>query len=502
MALLRLIAPCLLLGLPAAQDQPRFGVEVGTPSEATRVAHGLDRLLPAVEVTRVFPDTVAAQRGLRTGDLLLSLEGALIDSPNRFADLIAATAPGRLVRVVISRHAVLCRTDQDGNRRLGTRSVDAEPFGQWEHQAGGNAAQQGALIAGVLAPTAAREAGLRVGDLILQVAGNAIRSHADLVAAIGQLTDGQRGAIRFERALRLPTAAAGAFSSAVPADMSHALLGLIPGPIDLEKEHHGELLGVERALLVHGVCDDSPAAAAGLRVWDLLVAFDGDDAPLASAGDLLHRIRQLPAGRAVPIVVYRAVRAPAGGSGAERGKALGLRATWDRAEGGLTIGAVEPGSIAASVGLRAGLAVVRVQGESVRSPDDWPEYLDHVQPGEWLWIGLRLDLLWLPVTVDPRPAVDVTLSAAELAAGETLTASYICRNLPAGETTLALQVERDGVPVAAPVTSRTVLAGDEASRSFSLPIPTGASPGSYALCVTLGEGARAWTGKSTFTVRR
>lgn len=61
--------------------------------------------------------------------------------------------------------------------------------------------------------------------------------------------------------------------------------------------------GADGGLLVTGVADEAPAAAAGLLVGDVIVAFDGTS--VQDADDLLTLLRGDRVGRAVPLTVVR-----------------------------------------------------------------------------------------------------------------------------------------------------------------------------------------------------
>ena len=65
----------------------------------------------------------------------------------------------------------------------------------------------------------------------------------------------------------------------------------------------GESQGGEAAMLIVGVTPDSPAAAAGLLVGDLLLRFDGQ--PVKSAEDLLELLVVERVGRTVPVDIQR-----------------------------------------------------------------------------------------------------------------------------------------------------------------------------------------------------
>ena len=80
--------------------------------------------------------------------------------------------------------------------------------------------------------------------------------------------------------------------------------------------------GRDGGLLVTGVADDTPAAAAGLLVGDVIVAFDG--VTVAEPDDLLTLLRGDRVGRAVPLAVMRGGQATDVGHGRRASRAAKL----------------------------------------------------------------------------------------------------------------------------------------------------------------------------------
>lgn len=79
-------------------------------------------------------------------------------------------------------------------------------------------------------------------------------------------------------------------------------LGVTTAPVSLSERQRGGA-GQAHGLLVTGLVEDGPAAAAGLFVGDVIVAFDA--APLQDPEELLVRLRGDRVGRAVPVQVVR-----------------------------------------------------------------------------------------------------------------------------------------------------------------------------------------------------
>jgi len=157
-----------------------------------------------------------------------------------------------------------------------------------------------------------------------------------------------------------------------------------------------------KGALVASLVPDSPAARAGVRQGDVILAINGKE--IADAHDLTRRVASLPAGKAAAFAILRdgaretvAVTigakkdtvvagnegAPEGGPAnfAATGKAMGLGLTalspdvrraynLDESVQGVVVTKVDPDSDAAEQGLQPGDVVVKVHNKAVHSPQD------------------------------------------------------------------------------------------------------------------------------------
>jgi serine protease Do len=157
-----------------------------------------------------------------------------------------------------------------------------------------------------------------------------------------------------------------------------------------------------KGAMVVSVVPDSPAARAGVRQGDVIVAINGKD--VADAHDVTRRVASLQAGKSAAFTILRDGRRdtvgvtiaakrdaqvaanadPQGGgpaSVAPTGKAMGLgltaltpevRRAYNVEEGvqGVLITQVDPESNAAEEGLQAGDVVVSIGNKAVHSPQD------------------------------------------------------------------------------------------------------------------------------------
>jgi serine protease Do len=146
------------------------------------VAHGV--LLADVQA-----GSPAARAGLRRGDVVMKVDGAAVDSSGQFRNAIASAGANRKVTLEIYRDgklqslaASLGEMPQDQARasgpelpeRPGQKSPDGIGVGELTPEARRafgipDALQKGVVVTGVLPGTPAARAGLRRGDVLLEV---------------------------------------------------------------------------------------------------------------------------------------------------------------------------------------------------------------------------------------------------------------------------------------------------------------------------------------------
>jgi Do/DeqQ family serine protease len=259
------------------------------------------------------------------------------------------------------------------------------------------------------------------------VAGYAIENFIQTDAVInpgnsgGPLLDMNGRVIGITTAIASPTGFFLGYGFAVPSNLVQGVVEDIVEYGEVRRGHLGvnvttvspedaEYFGLDevRGVLVQGVEEGSPAAEAGIRQGDILLAIDGE--PLESAGDLQQEVAERSPGDDVVLEVLREREArevrvgleemdldvaatPAEPDDDDAVRRLGMmlgpltpevrsQLELERDVRGAVVLEVLPYGAAARRGIAPGAVVLEVGGERVQSPDDVAERLDDVASGE------------------------------------------------------------------------------------------------------------------------
>jgi len=185
----RLIAALLLVTVAApavaAERYGWLGVRIRdlseTEAEDLAVKLGV-REGYGVVVAEILKETPAEASGLRAGDLVVSIDGRPLVETRTLQRLVGATPAGQELRLVVLREG----QRRELRIRVGAMPPDvvaervAAEFGFVVRDASAEEAPSGAVrpavVAGVLERSAADHAGLRVGDRVVGVNGEAVGS--------------------------------------------------------------------------------------------------------------------------------------------------------------------------------------------------------------------------------------------------------------------------------------------------------------------------------------
>jgi regulator of sigma E protease len=225
----------------------------------------------------VEPGSPAAEAGIRPGDRVLALDGEPVAFWDDFERAVRER-PGATLALSLARgderlEQKIHVDERDGVDMLGKKS-DVGWLGLQHHR-------QNATLGILSQSSPAAAAGLRSGDRVVSVAGAPVEDWAGFVHAYAAAPAG-------EVALRVARGEPDASREedvTVPALGDAQALGVIPAVV-----------------LVDAVSDGMPAAAAGIRKGDLLVAVDG--APVGSFATFRETVLA-SAGRPLRVTIAR-----------------------------------------------------------------------------------------------------------------------------------------------------------------------------------------------------
>lgn len=185
-----------------------------------------------VRIDEVEKDSAAEKAGVRTGDIVVEFDGERVRSARQLTRLVQETPAGRSVKMTVARDSdrqTLEITPERRealawNGRMGPeieREIERgiEPFLNFRFEglpslgARGRlgvqvenlsdqlaeyfgASDGGVLVVGVTADSPAARAGLKAGDVITKVNGEAVKGPGDLIEALGDVKDD--GAVALE----------------------------------------------------------------------------------------------------------------------------------------------------------------------------------------------------------------------------------------------------------------------------------------------------------------
>jgi serine protease Do len=176
----------------------RLGVRVSPVGEDEAEALALPSAEGAI-VRQVEEASPAERAALRPGDVIVEYDGRPVRSPDDLVAMVSATRPGARVSMTVLRDgrrqsvsatieelqgAQTPDASQDATLGFGLTLADLTPA--LAERLGVRGAARGAVIDDVEPGSPAEEAGLQVGDVILQVNRRAVRDAAEATAAIRQ----------------------------------------------------------------------------------------------------------------------------------------------------------------------------------------------------------------------------------------------------------------------------------------------------------------------------
>ncbi|MBM4377148.1 MAG: trypsin-like peptidase domain-containing protein [Deltaproteobacteria bacterium] len=182
-------------------ERGKLGLTFQPVTPELAAALGMDRSRGAI-VNEVMKDSAAARAGVQSGDVIVEVGGVGIERSEELARNVARHAPGSIVELKVLRQgkpftvrATLDRLDegepQERSPRPGTPDRTNRLFGLEVDEAPGG----GARVVGLSKPID----GLMDGDVIVEVAGKAIGSTADLKRELEARRAGERVLVKVRR---------------------------------------------------------------------------------------------------------------------------------------------------------------------------------------------------------------------------------------------------------------------------------------------------------------
>jgi serine protease Do len=157
-----------------------------------------------VLVSEVTPDSPAARAGLKSGDIVLEVDGRTVDSPGDVARAVGLAAPGRKTKLTLWRDTAKTTVDvvlgeAPGERLASRLGFEVRPLTPELARELDRRSTQGVVVTHVEDGTPAAEAGIRRGDVIVEVNRQPVRTLADFERTTRDIPKGERLTVRVER---------------------------------------------------------------------------------------------------------------------------------------------------------------------------------------------------------------------------------------------------------------------------------------------------------------
>jgi serine protease Do len=157
-------------------------------------------------ITDVVDDSPAEKSGLKRGDIIVDFDGQSIEDSHDLPVKVAATPVDEEVQVTVLRDGkekqllvIVGKLSSDENLLASSSEPTKGKWGMQLHELSqqmeeryGISADQGVAVVGVDPESAAGEAGIRQGDVIVEVNRNAVKSVDDVKKSISQAKDKNR----------------------------------------------------------------------------------------------------------------------------------------------------------------------------------------------------------------------------------------------------------------------------------------------------------------------
>lgn len=238
-----------------------------------------------------------------SGGPLLNLDGEVVGINSQiFTNSGGSIGLSFAIPMDVARN-VLAQLKDHGSVQRGWLGVQYEDVDQSKAQAFGLDAPQGALINRVVEGSPAQQAGLEVGDIVVDFGGERIRTGDDLPYFVGLLMPGTEVALEIIRdgTPQVLTLTLGEFERqeiSLTEPVEPDRLGLEVRELSEEER---EAMGIEYGVMV--LSADGAAARADIRQGDIILSINSIN--IGSPGALDRIASALPADKAIPVLVAR-----------------------------------------------------------------------------------------------------------------------------------------------------------------------------------------------------
>jgi serine protease Do len=199
-----------------------LGVQVSDLSPDLSQAFGLPVNTKGALVQNVVPRGPAAKGGVQAGDLVVSLNGKPVESSGELTRSIALVPPGETVNLVVLRKGgekkqlsfkVAQRPEDEGVATKGEGEDEGNASANKSPKLGvslaaippemarqlGVAPDEGVVVADVVEGGPAQRAGVRQGDVILEVNRQPVKKIEDVSSAVAKMKEGEMALLRVRR---------------------------------------------------------------------------------------------------------------------------------------------------------------------------------------------------------------------------------------------------------------------------------------------------------------
>jgi len=157
-----------------------------------------------VLISEVTPDSPAARAGLKSGDIVVQVDGRMVDSPGDVARAVGLAAPGRTAKLTVWRDKTQKTVDvvlgeAPGEHQASRLGFEVRPITPDVAQQLERRSTEGVVVSSVEDGSAADQAGIQRGDVIVELNRQPVKTLADFQRATRELKKGERLTVRLER---------------------------------------------------------------------------------------------------------------------------------------------------------------------------------------------------------------------------------------------------------------------------------------------------------------